>query len=103
MAPGAHAQCNLLYSRISWQKHCGRTSQDMAGTSFESYMSASCRQGKAQKEKIDLDLIERILDANDKNGQVNVKFRGDTPAFPHSNLICPLCMLAVRRVSGRPC
>ena len=34
-----------------------------------------CRQAKGKKEKIDLDLIERILDVSEEKGQVCVKFR----------------------------
>ena len=81
---------NLMAKAIA-----GSQAKTMACNRHESCMSASRRQGKAKKEKIDLDSIERILDANDKNGQVNVKFRGDTPALAHSNLICLLCMLAI--------
>ena len=35
-----------------------------------------CRQAKGKKEKVDLDLIEKILDASEEKSQVCVKYRG---------------------------
>ncbi len=43
-----------------------------------------CRQAKGKKEKIDLDLIERILDVSEEKGQVCVKFRGMESSNRHS-------------------
>ncbi len=47
------------------------------------YEAASCRQPKSKKEKVDLDLIERILDVSEEDGteKVHVKFRGEARAL----------------------
>jgi len=48
----------------------------------EDHAAASCREAKTKKEKVDLDLIERILDVSEEDGteKVHVKFRGEACA-----------------------